>query len=231
MTTPIHANRAALIAGVVIGALAMPAAYAQLPTEYQPPSPNDGTSFRSVQTKPSANNDAYTLLKTRCETEVNSGKSSGDVCAEAAALLLGSDPPDHLRELASVTRTKIALRLLERGVDTSNLAAARAYDLYNKVDIGGFLTGSVADSYRAAELMDLMVKRKYVGADLRKARASVSMFSIGTTEAEKRQHCDATSKLVAGGKLDADSRLVANDVLDSTICKNMAAEARQQQPQ
>jgi hypothetical protein len=231
MTTRFDTTRASLLAAALTGTLLMPAAFAQLPTEYQPPSPNDGTSFRAVQTKPSANNDAYTLLKTRCETEVNSGKSSGDVCAEAAAILLGSDPPDHLRELASVTKSKIALRLLERGVDTSNLAAARAYDMYNKTDIGGFLTGSVADSYRAAELMDLMVKRNYVGAELRKARAAVSLFSIGTTEAEKRQHCDTTRKLIAGGKLDADSKLVANDVLDSTVCKNMAAEARQQQPQ
>lgn len=229
MNNLFNAPPVSLIAGALCAALAIPAAYAELPTEYQAPSPNDGTSFRAIQTKPSANNDVYTALKTRCETEVASGKASGDVCAEAAAVLLGNDPPDHLRELAAVTKSKIALRLLERGVDSSNLAAARAYDMYNKTDVGGFLTGGVADSYRAAELMDIMTKRNYPGAELRKARSSVSLFAFGTAETEKRQHCDFAKKMIASGKLDADSKSVAEDILDSTICKNMAAEALKQQ--
>ena len=110
-----------------------------------------------------------------------------------------------------------------------NLAAGRAYDMYSKTDIGGFLTGGVADSYRAAELMDIMTKRNYVGASLRKSRAAVSLLSFGTPEAEKRQHCDNAKQLVAGGKLDADSKSVAADILDTTVCKNMAAAQAQQQ--
>ena len=216
------------IAGTLLCAAASTMAYAQL-GEYQAPGPNDGSTFAIVNTKPSANNDVYAKLKTSCETEVNSGKVSGDVCAEAAAVLLGNDPPDNLRELSSVTKTKIALRLLERGVDTSNLAAGRAYDMYSKTDIGGFLTGGVSDSYRAAELLDIMTKRNYVGASLRKSRAAVSLLSFGTPEAEKRQHCDNAKQLVAGGKLDADSKSVAADILDTTVCKNMAAAQAQQQ--
>lgn len=228
MYVTINRSHALQIASALIGVFAASLAFGQI-GEYQAPQPNDGTGFNIVNTKPSANNDAYTALKTRCETEVGSGKASGDVCAEAAAVLLGNDPPDNLRELASVTKTKIALRLLERGVDTSNLAAARAYDMYNKTDLGGFLTGSVADSYRAAELMALMTKRNYPGAELRRARSSVSLFAFGTAETEKRQYCDLARKLIAGGKLDADSKTVADDILDSTICKNMAAEALKQQ--
>lgn len=214
--------------GALLCALASSLAFAQM-GEYQAPGPNDGTAFTNqINVKPSVNNEVYLSLKTRCETEVSSGKSSGDVCAEAAAILLGNDVPDHLRDLASTTRTKIALRLLERGVDNSNLAAARAYDLYNKTDIGGFLTGGVADSYRAAELMDVMLKRNYVGASLRKSRSAVSLFSFSTPESEKRQHCDVAKQAITGGKLDADSKIVAGDILDSTICKNLAAQALQQ---
>jgi len=215
------------VAGALLCAATSSIAYAQL-GEYQAPGPNDGTTFTQVNSKPSANNDVYAKLKTSCETEVASGKVSGDVCAEAAAVLLGNDPPDNLRELSSVTKSKIALRLLERGVDTSNLAAARAYDMYSKTDIGGFLTGGVADSYRAAELMDIMTKRNYVGATLRKSRSAVSLFSFGTPEPEKRQHCESAKQQIAGGKLDADSKSVAADILDTTICKNLAAAQAQQ---
>ena len=214
------------VASTLLCTLATSIAFAQL-GEYQGPQPSDGVSFTTTSTKPSANNEVYATLKTRCETEVASGKSSGDVCAEAAAVLLGNDPPDSLRELASVTRSKIALRLLERGVDTSNLAAARAFDLYNKTDLGGFLTGGVADAYRANELMALMVKRDYVGATLRKSRSAVSLFSFSTPETEKRQHCESAKQALAGGKLDADSKIVAADILDTTICKNLAAQAAQ----
>lgn len=225
MNTTINRLSALQLAGTVLCTLAASIASAQM-GEYKEPQPNDGTAFTNqVNSKPSAFNEVYNNLKLRCETEVASGKSSGDVCAEAAAILLGNDPPDNLRDLASVTKSKIALRLLERGVDTSNLAAARAYDMYSKVDIGGFLTGGVADSYRAAELMDIMTKRNYAGAALRKARSSVSLFSFTTAETEKRQYCDLAKQHIAGGKLDADSKVVAGDILDSTICKNLAAQA------
>jgi hypothetical protein len=226
MNTIKNKSRVFSAAGALLCALAASVAFAQ----YKEPQPNDGTTFNQVNTKPSANNDLYNGLKTRCETDVSCGKTSGDVCAEAAAVLLGNDPPDNYRDMASVQKSKIALRLLERGVDTSNLAAARAYDLYNKTDIGGFLTGGVADSYRAAELMDIMTKRNYAGASLRKARSAVSLFSFTTPEAEKRQQCDTAKQMLAGGKLDEDSKAVAGDILDSTICKNMAA-AQTQQPQ
>lgn len=228
MNTVKHRTLTLKAAGALLCAAASTMAYAQL-GEYQAPGPNDGTTFAVVNSKPSANNDVYTKLKTSCETEVASGKVSGDVCAEAAAVLLGNDPPDNLRDLSSVTKSKIALRLLERGVDTSNMAAGRAYDMYSKTDIGGFLTGGVADSYRAAELMDIMTKRNYVGATLRKSRSAVSLFSFSTPETEKRQHCDSAKQLIASGKLDADSKAVAADVLDTTICKNLAA-AQAQQP-
>jgi hypothetical protein len=212
-------------AGALLCALAASVACAQ----NIEPQPNDGTTFDRVQSKPSANNDVYTTLKMRCETDVACGKANGDVCAEAAAVLLGDDPPDNLREIASVQRSKIALRLLERGVDSSNLAAARAYDIYSRVDIAGILTGGVADSYRSAELMDIMTKRNYPGATLRKARSAVSLFSFTTPETEKRLHCDMARKMLATGELDRDSKVIAGDILDSMICKNLATQALQPQ--
>ena len=77
--------------------------------------------------------------------------------------------------------------------------------------------------------MDIMTKRNYVGASLRKSRAAVSLLSFSTPETEKRQHCDNAKQLVASGKLDADSKAVAADILDTTVCKNMAAAQAQQQ--
>ncbi len=44
-------------------------------------------------TAPSANNEKFRQLRTQCETEVPSGKASGDVCVEAAALLVGRRSP------------------------------------------------------------------------------------------------------------------------------------------
>ena len=83
---------------------------------------------------PSPRNDAFRKLRAQCETEVPSGKANGDVCVDAAALLVGSDLPDEFREMNEEQRVKIALRLLERGVDSSNRARGRAYDWYNKID-------------------------------------------------------------------------------------------------
>jgi hypothetical protein len=225
METNSQATRLATTAGVLLCALFVQPVNAQI-KEYAEPQPGDATSFRQmIVSKPSANSEIFVSLKNRCETEAACGKASGDVCAEAAAVLLGNDPPDNFRDMGSVQKTKIAIRLLERGVDSSNLAAARAYDLYAKPDVVGFLTGGVADSYRAAELLELMTKRNYAGATLRKARSSVSLFSIMTPESEKRQQCDLAKQMLGGGKLDADSKVIANDILDSTICKNLAATA------
>jgi hypothetical protein len=221
METNSYAIRLVTTAAALLGAFAVAGAYAQ----YVEPQPNDGSGFRAINTKPSANNDVFTTLKTRCETDASCGKASGDVCAEAAAVLLGNDPPDNFREMGSVQKTKIAIRLLERGVDSSNLATARAYDLYAKPDVAGFLTGGVADAYRAAELMEIMTKRNYAGAALRKARSTVSLFSFMTPEPEKRQQCDLAKQMLGDGKLDADSKVIANDILDSTVCKNLAAAA------
>ena len=165
---------------------------------------------------PSANNDTFRQLRTQCEKDVPSGKASGDICAEAAALLVGADLPDEFREVKEDQRVKFALRLLERGVDSSNLARGRAYDWYNRI---GFLgISAYADPYRAAELMEMMNKSSYPGGYLRKARSSVGILSLTTSEAEKKEYCAGTKKLVSEGKLDADSLGIAKDVLGTGAC-------------
>lgn len=165
---------------------------------------------------PSANNDKYREIKTRCEKDVPSGKASGEACVEAAALLVADDLPDEFREMREDQRIKIALRLLERGVDSSNIARGRAYDYYDRV---GFLgISAYADPYRANELMDLMEKSAYPGGYLRKARASVAILSITTGEAQKKEYCAGTKKLLDGGKLDADSLRIAREVMSTAAC-------------
>jgi len=188
---------------------------------YSGPQSSDGPGFVVPSGKPSANNEFFKTLKARCDADVACGKASGDVCADAGAILIGNDPPDDLRGLPDAQRIKIALRLFEKGVDSSNLAAGRAYDLYGKSDmLLGITTGGYSDPYRANELMELMLKRSYSGAILRKARSTVSFFSLTVSEADKKQACALAAKLKAEGKLDIDSIRVANDVLNAAICKS-----------
>lgn len=169
-----------------------------------------------------ANNEIFKTLRSQCETKVACGKGSGDICANAAAILLGSDLPDEFRDMAEAQRVKIALRLLEKGVDSSNLAAGRAYDWYSKTDLFGFGNfGGYSDPYRANELMDMMIKKSYPGGVLRKARAALSLLSLAVTEAEKKESCAVAKRLLAEGKLDADSTQIANEVMDNGNCKNL----------
>ena len=190
--------------------------------QYVEPQPPGGPQVAPASGKPSANSEIFKTLKAQCETDVACGKASGDVCANAAAILLGNDPPDDLRDLNELIKTKIALRLLEKGVDSSNLAASRAYDLYSKLELPllGGLTG-YSDPYRAKELMDMMLKRSYAGAVLRKARSAVSFFAITVTEADKKEACATARKYLADGKLDVDSAKLANDTIDSGYCKGL----------
>lgn len=176
-----------------------------------------GQSAQPAQSSaPSVNNELFKKLRTQCEKDVPAGKASGDICAEAAAILVSNDLPDEFREFKEDQRIKIALRLLERGVDSSNLARARAFDYYDRI---GFLgLSAFADSYRAKELMDMMVQSGYPGATLRKIRSQTQILSFGATEAEKRAGCAEAKKILATGKLDADSTGIARDIVGSGVC-------------
>ena len=190
------------------------------------PSESGATPAQSAQptqpVAPSASNEKFKQLRTQCEKDVPLGKANGDICVDAAMLLmgdpqLGSDIPDEFREMKEDQRIKIALRLLERGADSSNLARARAYDWYNKI---GFLGMSpYADPYRAKELMDMMVKSGYPGGILRNIRANTSIISFGWSDTEKKEGCATAKKMLAEGKLDADSASIAKEVVGSNICQ------------
>ncbi len=167
-------------------------------------------------TAPSVNNERYKTLRAQCEKDVPMGKANGDICVEAAAILTGNDLPDEFREVKEDQRIKIALRLLERGVDSSNLARARAFDYYDRI---GFLgISAYADPYRARELMAMMVESGYPGGTLRKIRSQTTILSFGASEAEKRAGCAEAKKILAGGKLDADSEGIAREIVGSGIC-------------
>lgn len=169
------------------------------------------------------NNETYKTLKSQCETEVPLGKAHGDICANAAAILLGEDPPDEFREMSEAQKVKIALRLLEKGVDSSDIAKGRAYDWYSKTEFFGFGSlGGYTDPYRAKELMDMMTRKSYPGGALRKARAALSLLALTVTEAERTESCAMAKRLLAEGKLDVDSTKIAAEVLDSGHCKNLA---------
>src|SRR6185369_13781763 len=93
---------------------------------------------------------------------------------------------------------------------------ARAFDYYDRI---GFLGLSVySDSYRARELMDMMVQSGYSGATLRKIRSQTTILSFGATETEKRAGCAEAKKFLATGKLDVDSTGIARDIVGSAVC-------------
>ncbi len=165
---------------------------------------------------PSVNNDAFKKLRVQCEKDVPMGKASGDICVQAAAILVGNDLPDDFRETKEDQRIKIALRLLERGVDSSNLARGRAYDYYNRIGFLGMST--YADPYRAKELMDMMVESGYSGGTLRRIRSQTTILSFGATEAEKREGCAQAKKILAAGNLDADSVNLGKEIVGSGVC-------------
>lgn len=180
-------------------------------------SPGSGQAvFPTQPTAPSVNNERFKALRAQCEKDVPAGKASGDICVDAAAIMIGSDLPDEFREFKEDQRIKIALRLLERGVDTSNLARARAYDYYNKIGFLGMST--YADPYRANELMAMMVESGYPGATLRKIRSQTTILSFGASEADKRAGCNEAKKILAEGKLDADSANLAKEIVGSGVC-------------
>jgi hypothetical protein len=182
----------------------------------EPPASPSATAAAPARSGPSY--EAFTAVRKQCETEVPPGKVHGDVCAGAASMLLAADPPEVYRDMSATQRTKIALRLLEKGVDTSNIAAARAYDLYNADEVTGY---GFADAYRAKELMEMMLKRSYPGATLRIALAKVPFYNIMASTAEKTEACQTAKKLLAEGKLDGDSVPLATSVLESGYCRNL----------
>ena len=178
--------------------------------------PASTAAYTAPPAGPSVNNEAFKKLRAQCEKEVPMGKASGDVCVEAAAILVAADLPDEFREVKEDQRIKIALRLLERGVDNSNLARARAYDYYNRFGFMGI--SAYADPYRANELMAMMTESGYSGAALRKIRSQTQILSFGASEAEKRAGCNEAKKILATGKLDADSKSIAQDIIGSGVC-------------
>jgi hypothetical protein len=187
---------------------------------------SDAAPGSTTSHTPGPNDEKFKILRAKCEKDVGCGKASGDVCAEAAALvLLENDVPSSLFDVPTILRTRLALRLLERGVDSSNLAAAKAFDIYDKADLIGIRNAAMPDAFRAKELDELLTKRAYPGMALRKARTTVSIFSIASTPAERTQACQLATKLKAGAKLDSDSVQIADQVLASNYCESLNPKA------
>ena len=157
--------------------------------------------------------EAYKKLRAQCE-QASCAPSGGDSCAEAAAMLLANPPPDAFWQVDEGQRLKIAIRLLEKGANNSNLARARAYDIYSSFRlIGGF-----SDPYRANELMEMMTASGYPGGALRKASGAVSMFSFTATPEQQAAGCSLARNLLARGGLDSDSERLAKEIAEAGAC-------------
>jgi hypothetical protein len=204
-------------------------AYAQSTDSQAGAPPREPTDAAPASAKPGMNIEAFNVLRTQCERDVPVGKAHGNVCARVASIVLGEEAPEKFRELSSQLKSKAAVRFLEIGLVSSDIAAGRVYDIYSRGDVLGFgLLGGNADSFRAEEVMEIMLKRGYAGATLRQALSKVSFFNIQTTDVEKRQSCATAKQLTAAGKLDQDSKLFADAILESGFCRNLVEVERQE---
>jgi len=157
--------------------------------------------------------EAYKKLRAQCERN-SCAPSGGESCVEAAAMLLSDTPPDEFWPVNPDQRLKIAIRLLEKGANNSNLARARAYDIYTSFSlIGGF-----SDPYRANELMEMMTASGYPGGALRKARSAVAAFSFTATPEQRAAGCTLAKNLLARGGLDSDSQRLAREIVEAGAC-------------
>src|SRR5258708_35412690 len=66
--------------------------------------PASTAAYTAPPVGPSVNNEAFKKLRTQCEKEVPMGKANGDICVEAAAILVGADLPDEFREVTEDQR-------------------------------------------------------------------------------------------------------------------------------
>jgi hypothetical protein len=178
----------------------------------QQPAPAPSASPVSLDSTPGAAEEKFARLKAQCEA-AGCGKGNGDVCVDAAEMLLADDPSEVYHDMDKTKRTKVALRLLERGVDNSNRARAKAYDLYAEGGILSGLSNFNSDQFRADELLDMMLKSGYPGGILRKMKLGLGFF--GT---EKEAICKEAKAMLAKGGLDADSTRIAREIGNSLSC-------------
>jgi len=88
----------------------------------------------------SPHNESFKKLRAQCE-QASCAPTGGDACAEAAAILLGAEPPDEFWQMNGDQKQKISLRLLEIGTSNSNLARARLRPLQRQARSVRRLTG------------------------------------------------------------------------------------------
>lgn len=202
------------IAGL-LGAACFAVTMAQADTTNYDSKPTNAPAYSAPPAGPSVNNDKFYKSRESCDKD---GRANPQSCLDAAAIIVGNDLPDEFRETKEDQRVKIALRLLEKAVDSSDLARGRAFDYYDKIGFLGMST--YADPYRAKELMDMMSKSGYPGGSLRKIRSQTTILSLGASEADKRAACSEAKRMLKELKLDADSARIAQDVVSSSVCTN-----------
>lgn len=164
----------------------------------------------------SANNEVFAKLRAQCEA-TGCSRTGGDVCADAATVLLGEDLPDAYREMDKNQVRKIAVRLLEKATDHSNRARVMAYDIYAGAS-GGLsflLMDPNKDPVRAVELLDMMEKSGYVPGIMRKLKSLLSLLSSGDKDSVAA--CNKVRAMLAKGGLDRESLQMAKEIDEDTM--------------
>ena len=175
-------------------------------------STNSPAAQTAANTPAGASDEAFAKLRAQCEA-VPCSKDSGDVCVAAAEMLLVEEVPNAYHDMDKAQRVKVALRLLELGVHNSNLARAKAYDLYAEQGFFAYISNSNRDPHRGNELLDMMVKSGYPGGLVRKLQQSLSFFGD-----DKGKLCNEALAMRSRKDIDADSMKILNGVNDSIYC-------------
>jgi hypothetical protein len=163
-------------------------------------------------------NDAlFVKLRVQCEAVGCNPPGNGDVCVDAVAILMLEEPasPEFFRDMNKTGKKLLIMRLLEKGVPTSNRARAMAYDMYMESAALGSFVNPVSDPYRASELGEMMAASGFVGGKLRQIRDSIKVFGSRESNAV---FCKQGRAILAKGGLDETSLRIANEIDSSSAC-------------
>lgn len=136
-----------------------------------------------------------------------------DSCLLAAKIVRLDPPPKQIFDLPESRRIAMALQLLERAVDGDNSEAMElAYDLYYFMNPIAKAVSTHADDARAAELLNMMLEKKYPGGIVRQAYIYLVSPEYLTDFSRKKEACLSIKPLLNNKNLTEPTKRILEDL-------------------